>query len=54
MKLIGSETSPYVRKVRVYLAETKIPCDFEVVGRLEAGATALRTRAGRQSTGPRA
>lgn len=31
MKLIGSPTSPYVRKVRVYLAETGIGCDFDVV-----------------------
>jgi len=31
MKLIGSTTSPYVRKVRVYLAETGQPCDFSVV-----------------------
>lgn len=31
MKLIGSETSPYVRKVRVYLAESGIPYSFEPV-----------------------
>ena len=30
MKLIGSLTSPYVRKVRVVLAEKKIDYDFEV------------------------
>ena len=30
MKLIGSLTSPYVRKVRVVLAEKKIDCEFEV------------------------
>ena len=29
MKLIGSYTSPYVRKVRVVLAEKKIDCAFE-------------------------
>ncbi|HET7728922.1 MAG TPA: glutathione S-transferase C-terminal domain-containing protein [Usitatibacter sp.] len=28
MKLVGSRTSPYVRKVRVILAERAIPCDF--------------------------
>lgn len=28
MKLIGSTTSPYVRKVRVVLAEKKLDCDF--------------------------
>lgn len=28
MKLIGSSTSPYVRKVRVVLAEKKLDCDF--------------------------
>jgi glutathione S-transferase len=28
MKLIGSLTSPYVRKVRVVLAEKKIECEF--------------------------
>lgn len=31
MKLIGSSTSPYARKVRVYLAETGIGCEFDVV-----------------------
>jgi glutathione S-transferase len=30
MKLIGSTTSPYVRKVRIVLAEKKIECDFEL------------------------
>jgi len=29
MKLIGSDTSPYVRKVRVVLAEKKIDCKYE-------------------------
>jgi len=28
MKLIGSNTSPYVRKVRVVMAEKKLECDF--------------------------
>ncbi|MBO0763100.1 MAG: glutathione S-transferase N-terminal domain-containing protein [Hyphomicrobiaceae bacterium] len=28
MQLIGSPTSPYVRKVRVYLAEAGTTCDF--------------------------
>jgi glutathione S-transferase len=30
MKLIGSATSPYVRKVRVVLAEKKLDCTFEL------------------------
>ena len=28
MKLIGSNTSPYVRKVRVVMAEKKIDCQY--------------------------
>ena len=28
MKLVGSQTSPYVRKVRVMLAEKKLACEF--------------------------
>lgn len=31
MKLIGSATSPYVRKIRVYLGETSVHCEFAVV-----------------------
>jgi glutathione S-transferase len=31
MRLIGSPTSPYVRKVRVYIAETGTRCDFTPV-----------------------
>ncbi len=30
MKLIGSNTSPYVRKVRVVMAEKKIDCQYEL------------------------
>ncbi|MRR50241.1 MAG: glutathione S-transferase [Rhodocyclaceae bacterium] len=30
MKLIGSHTSPFVRKVRIVLAEKKIDCEFVV------------------------
>jgi glutathione S-transferase len=30
MKLFGSLTSPYVRKVRIVLAEKRINCTFEV------------------------
>jgi glutathione S-transferase len=30
MKLIGSLTSPYVRKVRLVLAEKKIDCEFHI------------------------
>lgn len=29
MKLIGSNTSPYVRKVRIVMAEKKIECQYE-------------------------
>jgi glutathione S-transferase len=29
MKLIGTQTSPYTRKVRVVLAEKRIECEFE-------------------------
>ena len=28
MKLVGTKTSPYVRKIRVILAEKKIPFEF--------------------------
>jgi glutathione S-transferase len=28
MKLIGSKTSPFVRKVRILLAEKRLPCEF--------------------------
>jgi glutathione S-transferase len=31
MKLLGSLTSPYTRKVRVVLAEKKIDCEFQAV-----------------------
>ena len=31
MKLIGSETSPFVRKVRIVLAEKRIECKFVLV-----------------------
>jgi glutathione S-transferase len=30
MKLIGSHTSPFVRKVRIVLADKKIDCEFEI------------------------
>lgn len=30
MKLYGSMTSPYVRKVRILIQEKKIPCEFDV------------------------
>ena len=30
MKLIGSYTSPFVRKVRIVLAEKKMECEFEI------------------------
>lgn len=28
MRLVGSKTSPYVRKIRVLLAEKQLPCEF--------------------------
>jgi len=31
MKLLGSVPSPYTRKVRIFLAEKKIECEFETV-----------------------
>lgn len=36
MKLIGTLTSPYVRKVRIVLAEKKIDYDFEIDSPLDA------------------
>ena len=41
MKLIGSETSPYVRKVRVYLGEVGMGCDFESVDAWKPAASLL-------------
>ncbi|MDR1367851.1 MAG: glutathione S-transferase N-terminal domain-containing protein, partial [Candidatus Accumulibacter sp.] len=39
MRLIGSWTSPYVRKVRIVLAEKKIDCDFEAQSPWDSGTT---------------
>jgi glutathione S-transferase len=39
MKVIGSTTSPYVRKVRIVLAEKKIDYDFEVADPWAPGTT---------------
>ena len=39
MKLIGTLTSPYVRKVRIVLAEKKIDCDLEIAPPLDANST---------------
>ena len=41
MQLIGSPTSPYVRKARVYLAETGIACDFVAVDAWQPDARLL-------------
>ena len=41
MKLIGSPTSPYVRKVRVYLLETGMACDFQSVDAWQPDARLL-------------
>lgn len=38
MKLYGSLTSPYVRKVRVVLAEKRFACDFVVENPWDAGS----------------
>jgi glutathione S-transferase len=39
MKLYGSPFSPYVRKVRVLLAEKKIPCEFVIADPWPADST---------------
>jgi glutathione S-transferase len=39
MKLLGSKTSPYVRKVRVVLHEKQIPCEFVEENAWNAGST---------------
>ncbi|WP_415034753.1 glutathione S-transferase family protein [Azonexus sp.] len=41
MKLIGTHTSPYVRKVRIVLAEKKMEYDFVVESPREPGSTLL-------------
>ena len=38
MKLYGSLTSPYVRKVRIMLKEKKIPCEFVIAGAADPGS----------------
>lgn len=59
MKLIGSLTSPFVRKVRVVLAEKKIECEFEIDSPLDAGvecshdqSCSARSRCWRWTTRP--
>lgn len=42
MKLVGSKTSPYVRKVRVILAEKDLPFDFVEESAWNAGTTVPR------------
>ncbi len=44
MKLIGTKTSPYVRKARVLLAEKKLPYDF-----VEENVWAATTQVGRHN-----
>lgn len=39
MKLIGTYTSPFVRKIRIVLAEKKIDCEFQVESPWVAGNT---------------
>lgn len=39
MKLLGSTSSPYVRKVRVVLAEKKLDCDFVIEDVWSGGTT---------------
>ena len=41
MQLMGSPTSPFVRKVRVYLAETAIACPFAAVDAWQPDARLL-------------
>jgi glutathione S-transferase len=41
MQLIGSPTSPYVRKVRIYIAETGIACTFAPVDAWQPDARLL-------------
>ena len=36
MKLYGSETSPYVRKLRILIKEKHIPCEFIIEGPADA------------------
>ena len=36
MKLYGSETSPYVRKLRILLREKEVPCEFVIEGPADA------------------
>ena len=36
MQLYGSETSPYVRKVRILILEKNIPCEFIIEGPADA------------------
>jgi glutathione S-transferase len=42
MKLYGSLTSPYVRKVRIVLFEKGVPCDFIVEGPSDAAGNVAR------------
>lgn len=42
MKLIGNLTSPYVRKVRIVLAEKKMDCELEIAAPLEASSPLWR------------
>lgn len=42
MKLYGSLTSPYVRKVRVVLIEKKLPCEMMVEGPADAAGNVAR------------
>ena len=42
MKLVGSKTSPYVRKVRVILAERNLPFEFVEESAWNAGTTVPR------------
>lgn len=42
MKLVGSKTSPFVRKVRVILAEKELPYDFIEESAWSAGTTVPR------------
>ncbi|UCH52326.1 MAG: glutathione S-transferase N-terminal domain-containing protein, partial [Pseudomonadota bacterium] len=42
MRLYGTPTSPYVRKIRVLLAEKSIPCEFLAIDLAAADSPAKR------------
>ena len=53
MKLIGTPTSPYTRKVRVVLAEKRIDYEFVVDSPNDAGHPGADLQSAGKSAGPR-